>query len=68
MVLAISCSAGAVAGAAIYLKKLSRMKEIQKARFQKLSQMQTQVILDDDDDNENDSIGPEVTHNDRSHL
>lgn len=68
MVLAISCSAGAVAGAAIYAKKLSIKKDIQKARFQQLSQMQTRAILDDDDDDENDSIGPDVTYNDRSHL
>ncbi|KAG2725327.1 hypothetical protein I3760_01G059900 [Carya illinoinensis] len=68
VVLAISCSAGAVAGAAIYAKKLSIKKDIQKARFQQLSQMQTRAILDDDDDDENDSIGHDVTYNDRSHL
>ncbi|KAB1219473.1 Cadherin-related tumor suppressor [Morella rubra] len=61
--LAVACSAGAVAGGAIYAKKLRSKKETETARFQQLSQMQS--IMDDD---EHESIGPDGTHHDSSHI
>ncbi|XP_048233403.1 uncharacterized protein LOC8261912 isoform X1 [Ricinus communis] len=48
--LAVSCSVGAVAGGAIYAKRLFSKKENAVPRFQQLSQMQSHDVLDDDED------------------
>lgn len=47
--LAFSCSAGAVVGGAIYAKKLFKKKSNTAPRFQQLSSVQTQDILDGDE-------------------
>ncbi|KAL5792357.1 hypothetical protein ACOSP7_000951 [Xanthoceras sorbifolium] len=68
VVLAISASTGAVAGGAIFIKKLfGKKKTTTVPKFRQLSQMQTHDIFDDDDD-EDDSMVPDVIHNDTSHL
>ncbi|KAK9279432.1 hypothetical protein L1049_013111 [Liquidambar formosana] len=66
VVLAISCSVGAVVGAVICKKKFFSKKKASVPKFQQLSQMQTYGILDDDD--EGDSMIPDVIHDDKSHL
>lgn len=66
-VLAVSSVGGAAAGA-IYGKKLFNKKK-REARFQQLSEMQTQGILDDDGDeeDENHNMVPQRVHGDISH-
>lgn len=64
-VLAVS-SVGAVGAGAIYGKKLFSRKKRDAVKFQQLSQMQAQGILDDDD--ENHSIVSERLHGDISHI
>lgn len=63
----ISCSLGALAGAIIVAKKCLKKRETTRnAKFQHLSQMQMHGILDDD--NEDDSLVPDIVHSDRAHL
>ncbi|KAI9181534.1 hypothetical protein LWI28_015905 [Acer negundo] len=67
VVLAISGSTGAIAGGAIFIKKLFGKKTATVPKFRQLSQMQSHDMLDDDDD-EDDSMIPNVIHRDTSHL
>ncbi|XVE77171.1 hypothetical protein DITRI_Ditri13aG0040300 [Diplodiscus trichospermus] len=60
VVVAISFSVGAVAGGAIYAKKLFAKKE-RAPKFQQLSRMRSRGILDDDDDD--DTMVPEMSRN-----
>lgn len=65
-VLAVSSVGGAAAGA-IYGKKLFNKKK-REAKFQQLSEMQTQGILDgDDDEDDNHNMVPQRVHGDISH-
>lgn len=65
-VLAVS-SVGAAAAGAIYGKKLFNKKK-REAKFQQLSEMQTQGILDgDDDEDDNHNMVPQRVHGDISH-
>ncbi|XVF80106.1 hypothetical protein PTKIN_Ptkin15bG0043800 [Pterospermum kingtungense] len=65
VVVAISFSIGAVAGGAIYAKKLFGKKET-APKFQQLSRMQSRGILDDDD--ERDTMVPEMSRNGNQRL
>ncbi|KAK1558972.1 hypothetical protein Q3G72_008933 [Acer saccharum] len=68
VVLAISGSTGAIAGGAIFIKKLFGKKTATTVpKFRQLSQMQSRDMLDDDDD-EDDSMISNVIHRDTSHL
>ncbi|XWS46125.1 hypothetical protein CRYUN_Cryun14cG0036800 [Craigia yunnanensis] len=64
VVVAISFSIGAVAGGAIYAKKLFGKKET-APKFQQLSRMQSHGILDDD---EGDTMVPEMSRNGNQRL
>lgn len=59
-------SVGAAAGGAIYGKKLFSKRKREAIKFQQLSEMQSQGILDDDDD-ENQNMVPQRVHDDISH-
>ncbi|XP_022759559.1 delta-like protein 1 [Durio zibethinus] len=65
VVVAISFSIGAVAGGAIYAKKLFGKKET-APKFQQLSRMKSLGILDDDD--EGDTMVPEMSRNGNQRL
>lgn len=61
---AITFSAVAVAGGAIYAKKLLGKKEKEAVKFRRLSEMQTRSILDENGD---DDDGSSMTLHDNSH-
>lgn len=64
VVVAISFSIGAVAGGAVYAKKLFG-KKATAPKFQQLSQVQSHGILDDD---ESDTMVPEMSRNANQRL
>ncbi|KAK7295108.1 hypothetical protein RJT34_18012 [Clitoria ternatea] len=62
-ILALS-SVGAAAGGAIYGKKLFSKKKRDVVKFQQLSELQTQGMLDDEEDDEIHSVVSERVHGD----